>query len=91
MRGVTLVELMVVLAVLGVVAGISGLAMASLRPPVETELSGVLQRARGTAVRQGRTVTVVREDGTKVLFLPDGRVIGSGVDPWSGQVSDAGR
>jgi prepilin-type N-terminal cleavage/methylation domain-containing protein len=91
MRGVTLVELMVVLAVLGVVAGISGLAVASLRPPVEAELSARLQRARGTAVRQGRAVTVVGENGTKILFLPDGRVIGSGVDPWSGGVSDAGR
>jgi len=91
MRGVTLVELMVVLAVLGVIASISGLAVASLRPPIKAELTAALQRARGAAVRQGRAVTVSGEDGATILFLPDGRAIGRGVDPWTGEVSDAGR
>jgi prepilin-type N-terminal cleavage/methylation domain-containing protein len=78
-RGVTLVELLVVLAVLGLVLGISGVALASLREPSEaSELRG-LERARAEAIRTGAPVLTAH-----VLFLPDGRAVGAGVDPLTG-------
>ena len=78
-RGVTLVELLVVLALLGLVLGVSGLAMASLREPRESDRMGELRRARAEAIRSGEAVRI-----DSVLFLPDGRAIGPNVDPLTG-------
>jgi prepilin-type N-terminal cleavage/methylation domain-containing protein len=78
-RGVTLVELLVVLALLGLVLGLSGLALASLREPRETDAFRELQRARAEAVQSGAPRTA-----HGVLFLPDGRAIGPNVDPLTG-------
>ncbi len=78
-RGVTLVELLVVLALLGLVLGVSGLALASLREPLKAEELRDLQRARADAVQSGEPRTV-----HGVLFLPDGRAIGSNVDLLTG-------
>ncbi len=78
-RGVTLVELLVVLALLGLILGVSGLALASLREPSESAEIRDLARARTLAIRNGEPV---KQDS--VLFLPDGRAIGPNVDPLTG-------
>ena len=77
--GVTLVELLIVLALLGLLLGVSGLALASLRAPRGTDDLRELQRARAEAVQSG-----VPRAALGVLFLPDGRAIGPNVDPLTG-------
>ena len=78
-RGVTLLELLVALALLGLILGISGLAIASLRTPPRAAASDTLRRARLDAVQSGTPRTV-----HGALFLPDGRAIGPNVDPLTG-------
>ncbi|HEV8400372.1 MAG TPA: prepilin-type N-terminal cleavage/methylation domain-containing protein [Gemmatimonadales bacterium] len=78
-RGVTLVELLVVLALLGLVFGVSGLALASLAEPRDSAAVSELRHARAEAIRSGEAV-----GADSVLFLPDGRAIGPGVDPLTG-------
>lgn len=75
----TLVELTVVLAILGLLAAISGLALASLKPRQEAAELRELRRARAEAIRTGVAVRAL-----SVLFLPDGRALGPGVDPLTG-------
>jgi len=78
-QGVTLLELLVVLTILGVVLGIAGLAMGSLQTPRESEQIHELRQARADAIHAGapRTAHGIR-------FLPDGRGIGPRVDPLTG-------
>jgi prepilin-type N-terminal cleavage/methylation domain-containing protein len=78
--GITLLEMLVVLTVLGIVLGVSGLAIESLRVPRESQESLDLRRARAEAIHSGapRTARGVR-------FLPDGRAIGPGVNPLTGE------
>jgi prepilin-type N-terminal cleavage/methylation domain-containing protein len=93
MRGVTLLELIVALALLAVILGVSGLALASLRTPREAQVVRALREARTKAIRGG---TVVRfsidrpPNRLTALFLPDGRAVGDSVDPLTG-VFRAGR
>jgi prepilin-type N-terminal cleavage/methylation domain-containing protein len=79
---VTLLELLVVLAVLGLVLGVSGLGLASLREPGESAALTEIRRARAEAIRSGVPVR-----SGSVLFLPDGRAIGPTVDPLTGESS----
>src|SRR5712691_4880023 len=89
--GVTLVELLVVLTILGLIVGISGLALASLRAPRESARVRTLNEARARAIRSGTPVqvrldTVPPRTGQPAprltaLFFPDGRAIGPGLDP----------
>ena len=72
-RAVTLLELLVVLTVLGVVLGVTGLAIASLQAPRESEQILELKRARAEAIRSGAP-----RMAHGVRFLPDGRAIGPG-------------
>ena len=83
MRGVTLVELLVVLTILGLILGICGLAFGSLQAPRESQELTDLRRAHVEAIQAGAPRTTHH-----VRFLPDGRAIGSGVDPLTG-ISDA--
>jgi len=78
--GVTLLEMLVVLTVLGIVLGVSGLAIESLRVPRESQEALDLRRARAEAIQSGapRTAHGVR-------FLPDGRAIGLGVNALTGE------
>jgi len=78
--GITLVELLVVLTILSVILGVTGLALGSLQTPRESEEMVALRKAHAEAIRTGvpRTMHHVR-------FLPDGRAIGSNVDPLTGQ------
>ena len=62
--GVTLVELLVVLTILGLIVGISGLALASLRAPREAALVHALREARTLAIRTGRPVKVALDSLT---------------------------
>lgn len=78
-RGVTLAELMVVIIILGLMAGVVGL---SLRPAAARD-AGVkneqeIAAARHQALRSGRTVRIqMTIDGRSftVAALPDGRVL----------------
>lgn len=85
-RGLTLVELLVVLALLGLILGVSGLSLASLKEPTEAWDTRELRRARAEAIRTG--VPVPADTSTSrllpALFLPDGRAIGANVDPLTG-------
>jgi prepilin-type N-terminal cleavage/methylation domain-containing protein len=78
--GITLLEMLVVLTALGVVLGVTGLAIESLRVPRESQELRDLRRARAEAIRSGapRTAHGVR-------FLPDGRAIGPGVNSLTGE------
>jgi len=61
------------------VLGVSGLALASLREPRESDGLRELRLARAAAVRSG-----VPRIAHGVLFLPDGRAIGPNIDPLTG-------
>ena len=78
-QGVTLLELIVVLAVLALILGVTGLALGTLQNPREAQQLTDLRQARAEAIRAGapRTAHGVR-------FLPDGRAIGADVDPLTG-------
>lgn len=87
--GVTLIELLVVLVLLGLLLGVSGLAIGSLASPRESQRVRMLLATRAAAIRTG-TVASVRVDSALVRFLPDGRALGPGVDPLTG-APDAAR
>jgi prepilin-type N-terminal cleavage/methylation domain-containing protein len=93
-RGYTLLEVLVVLAIMGIALGVSGLALASLKAPREAEQVRQLRQARERAIQSGGPVfldiTMARST-THVLFLPDGRAIGPGLDPFTGFLRDSAR
>lgn len=90
--GVTLVELMVVLTILGVVFGLVGIGIAGLRPPPSAGFQQRLESGREAAIIRGVDVLVTAADSSDVVrFRPDGQTIGTGVDPLNGAVSDATR
>jgi prepilin-type N-terminal cleavage/methylation domain-containing protein len=70
-RGFTLLEVLVTLALLGLLGAVTGLSVASLRPEDASLALRAIERARSDAVGTGRAV-VVRHDGRQVRFLPDG-------------------
>src|SRR5690242_17553113 len=93
-QGVTLIELMVVILLLGLLAGVVGLTMGST-PSVgslDPTTVAVLQ-ARDSALRTGHPVTIAFSDegsAHHATAYPDGRVITDaliGIDPLSGSVS----
>ena len=87
-RGVTLVELLVALALLGLVLGVSGLALASLHEPSESASTRELRRGRAEAIRTGAPVRTVSDHAPRTthLFLPDGRAVGQDVDLLTGAI-----
>jgi prepilin-type N-terminal cleavage/methylation domain-containing protein len=93
-RGFSLLEMIVVIAILGLVASVTGLAFVSLQAPRESERVRELRMARAEAIR---TAYAVVTGGTRaprtahVLFLPDGRAIGDGADPITGAPRDSTR
>jgi prepilin-type N-terminal cleavage/methylation domain-containing protein len=91
-RGLTLVELMVVLAILGIMAGFVGLAWRAPTPRVD---GSPLTSARQQAIRSGiatRFEVVIGPDTVAGIALPDGSIIGPEalpVDPLSGTPAPA--
>lgn len=88
-RGMTLIELLVTLAVLGVLAGAAAFAFRPSAPPAADPLAD----GRTAAIREGRPRVVLSRDTTslplrttRVRFLPDGRALGPGRDPLTGLV-----
>jgi prepilin-type N-terminal cleavage/methylation domain-containing protein len=92
LAGFTLLEVIVVVAILGLIFGVSALAFVSLRAPRESAWVGALRQARATAIMSGRPTRAEPPPETvryrsllpAPLFLPDGRAIGDGADPLSG-------
>ena len=90
--GFTLLEVIVVMVILGLIMGMSGLAFVGLRAPRESNPAGELRRARSQAIQTARPVNIGGNHSpltTPVLFLPDGRALGPGVDPLTGAPLDA--
>lgn len=92
--GFALVEMIVVMAVLGMTFGVSALAFTSLKGPRESAVARELHRARSEAIRTGRPVVTSGNHAPltpHLLFLPDGRAIGPGADPLTGAPIDSAR
>jgi prepilin-type N-terminal cleavage/methylation domain-containing protein len=90
--GFTLLEVLVVLVILGLIMGMSGLAFVGLRAPRQSTWAGALRRARSEAIHTGRPVSIGGNHApltTHVRFLPDGRAIGVGADPLTGAPVDS--
>jgi Tfp pilus assembly protein FimT len=87
------VELIVVVAIIGLVCGVSGLALSSLRAPRESAWAAALRHARTEAIRSGQPVRAVTSSTRHLapLFLPDGRAIGPAADPLTGAPFDASK
>ena len=89
-QGHTLIEMVVVIAILGITLGVSGLALASLAVPREAWRVRQARQARAEAITTGLPMRLPSDSPTirpSVLFLPDGRAIGPGVDPLTGEPS----
>ncbi|HVH10985.1 MAG TPA: hypothetical protein VM736_14405 [Gemmatimonadales bacterium] len=92
-------ELIVVVAMLGLGVGVTGLAFGSLRLPRTSVAIVALQRARARAIVSGRPVPTEPPAGAPqrssrrvaTLFLPDGRAVGPDADPLTGAPIDAPR
>jgi prepilin-type N-terminal cleavage/methylation domain-containing protein len=96
--GVTLLELTVTIAIIAIIAGVVGLAVARTpSAPPDKQLAAAIRRLRTAAVRSGRPVAIdlsYRAARYTVTALPDGRILADsifGIDPFSGQVEDASR
>jgi prepilin-type N-terminal cleavage/methylation domain-containing protein len=91
-RAFTLVELIVVIALLGFMSGVVAIGLGSLQPRPEQQSMRVLSQARAEAIRSGRAVRIIgSSDGGEsggmdsLLFLPDGSARGIGVDVLTGR------
>lgn len=82
-RGTSLLELMIVLLILGLVAGIAGGTITSNRAGVTGSDDSVLADARLRAAREGQPLRILYH-GRWLLFLPDGQARGAGLDPLTG-------
>ena len=97
--GFTLLEMVVVLALLGLILGLATVAVVSLRPPRQARRVAAIDSASAAAIRTGTRVhlTLNLADTTAHValhiahwtFLPDGRALGPEVDPLTGTVHDA--
>jgi prepilin-type N-terminal cleavage/methylation domain-containing protein len=88
-RGTTLVELIVTLALLGLLSGLAAATLGGWRKSEPDARARLLSRARERAIRTGTRIRLDEPDGRSVLFLPDGRAVGEGVDPLTGGSPDA--
>jgi prepilin-type N-terminal cleavage/methylation domain-containing protein len=90
-RGITLVELLVVLVLVGMLVGMSALAMGRIRGPGldPDESAARIGAARAEAIRAGRPIVLQGDSSGPALFLPDGRVLARDLDPLTGAHSDA--
>jgi prepilin-type N-terminal cleavage/methylation domain-containing protein len=90
--GATLVELVVTIAVLGVMASVATLAIRTA-PPAVDDVAAAVRRARSDAAERGVPIHLSRADSGRFVDLvayPDGRVIadsGARVDPLTGRLT----
>jgi prepilin-type N-terminal cleavage/methylation domain-containing protein len=93
--GLTLVEVVVTLSILGVLFGLVAVSTVVLKPPPEAAVPRRITDARREAIRTGVPVTVAFDSLVRVTLYPDGsatpaRVADGGaawrVDPWTGAV-----
>lgn len=93
-RGVTLIEVLVVLVIIGIAVGLTGVAAGIVRDAPDTFPLDVA-RARERAARIGHPVQLPT-DSTILTLLPDGsampnRVVVQGtrwrVDPWTAEAT----
>jgi type II secretory pathway pseudopilin PulG len=73
--GVTLVELVVTLGILGLTLAVTGLGIRSLAPTADAIALRELENARRAAIETG-TSTTVEGGGRFVRFAPDGSAAG---------------
>ncbi len=92
----TLLELLVALALLGLLAGAAGLTLhTTLHPPEAGPAARQVSAARDSALRRGSPVTIAirgAHGALEATALPDGRVIADpalGVDPLTGAIPHA--
>lgn len=90
--GNTLVEFLVVLAILGVVAGVTGLSFRRVpEPALANEADTRIADARREAIRSGKSITVIvseRGEPMAATAHPDGRVVADtalAIDPLGGR------
>lgn len=89
--GTTLIELIVALAVLGIVLGVSTAALTAVHRDTPAPALARMQRARARSLRLGVPVRLDVADSSaagvpsSILLLPDGRVLGGGFDPLTGE------
>lgn len=96
--GITLVELVVALAILGVAAAVTGLAVRAMPEPAAAERrDGQIATARRRALSQRHPVAVTLADSgllLRAVAFPDGRVVADPaleVDPLTGRRREASR
>jgi prepilin-type N-terminal cleavage/methylation domain-containing protein len=80
--GITLIELIVVIAILGVIAGLTGIAMRNADRAAPPSDAHRIAAARHQAIATGVPVELLLEDGDTariVRALPDGRVLADAV------------
>lgn len=87
--GVTLIEIIVALTIMGLLSGMTTLAMTGLRRPASGAAEQIASAQR-TAVLGGSSLRLLIE-GDTVLFLSDGRAIGRMIDPLRGTLRAATR
>lgn len=79
--GTTLVELIVSLAILALLAGVTSLAVTSLQRKEDPSTGAILDRTKAEAIRAGRPIRVTVDtagaaEPSALLVLPDGRIVG---------------
>jgi prepilin-type N-terminal cleavage/methylation domain-containing protein len=77
-RGMTLLELLVVLLLLGIMSGISALSLRPLLGADRSDPAPTFAQRRDSAALTGRAVLWVDARGHLVRALPDGRVLRAG-------------
>lgn len=82
--GVTLIELVVVLLLMGLLASLTTVAVRSSAPPVRDPATS-LEKCRRTAIA-GRAALASRIDTVAVLCLPDGQVVGARAGQFVGRL-----
>lgn len=78
MRGFTLVEMIMVVAVLGILAAVSAMGWRARSPSADADILRQLADARAMAIRAGHP-TVWRLDTLRIVFFADGSSSGGRV------------
>jgi prepilin-type N-terminal cleavage/methylation domain-containing protein len=79
--GTTLVELIVSLAILSLLAGVTSLAVTSLRVKDDPSVAETIEQTKAEAIRTGRSIRLTVDTAGAggphaLLLLPDGRIVG---------------